>query len=59
MMTSQKVPHPVTPAKAGVHNYFNLLDSGFRRNDGKEHFSTFCETIKDEMANNYKANFLK
>ena len=45
VMISQKVPQPVTPAKAGVHNYLSLLDSGFRRNDGKEHFSTFCETI--------------
>ena len=34
MMNSQKVPQPVTPAKAGVHNYLSLLDSGFRRNDG-------------------------
>ena len=53
MMNSQKVPQPVTPAEAGVHNYLSLLDFGFRRNDGKEHFSTFCETIKN------KANYLK
>jgi len=25
--------NPVTPAKAGVQNCLNLLDSGFRRND--------------------------
>jgi|WetSurMetagenome_2_1015567.scaffolds.fasta_scaffold13676_3 hypothetical protein len=35
VMRSQKV---VTPAKAGVHGFYNhlkKLDSGFRRNDGK------------------------
>ena len=47
--------HPGEPriksgAGAGVHNYLSLLDSGFRRNDGKEHFSTFCKTIKIEPA---------
>ncbi|MFO7971515.1 MAG: hypothetical protein R6U40_07175 [Desulfobacterales bacterium] len=45
-MNSQKV---VTPAKAGVQmlcNYLKRLDSGFRRNDKKRCFGTFCETIK-------------
>jgi len=44
-MTSLEV---VTPAKAGVqvsHNSMKTLDSGFRRNDGKEHFSTFYEIV--------------
>ena len=36
---------PGSGAGAGVHNYLSLLDSGFRRNDGGKHFSTFCETI--------------
>jgi hypothetical protein len=42
---NQKV---VTPAKAGVqvsHKFLKTLDSGFRRNDGKENFSTFYESI--------------
>ena len=45
-MNSQKV---VTPAKAGVQMVYKSLkrlDSGFRRNDGKRYFMTFCETIK-------------
>ncbi|MFO7971758.1 MAG: hypothetical protein R6U40_08405 [Desulfobacterales bacterium] len=45
-MNSQKV---VTPAKAGIQilcNYLKILDSGFRRNDGKRYFMTFCEFIK-------------
>jgi len=29
-------------------NYMILLDSGFRRNDGKAHFLTFYECIKVE-----------
>ncbi len=40
-----KSPPTRHPGEPGVHNYWSLLDSGFRRNDGKEHFSTFCETI--------------
>ena len=27
-------------------NSLKILDSGFRRNDGKPHFQTFYETIK-------------
>jgi hypothetical protein len=36
----------VTPEKAGVQmlfNYLTELDSGFRRNDGRETFRTFCD----------------
>ncbi len=29
-----KIATSVTPAKAGVQNFLELLDSGFRRNDG-------------------------
>jgi hypothetical protein len=32
----------VTPAKAGVQMLLTELDSGIRRNDGKETFRTFC-----------------
>jgi four helix bundle protein len=47
MMVSQKV---VTPVKTGVQRDFNLLillDTGFRRYDGKVDFPTFCEFIKN------------
>jgi hypothetical protein len=39
----------VTPLKNGVQEFprsLETLDSGFRRNDGKEAFSTFYERIK-------------
>ena len=45
-MDSKKV---VTPVKTGVQisrNYLNRLDSGFRRNDKKQYFSTFYKLIK-------------
>ena len=35
----------VTPAKAGVQNSSVFLDSGFRRNDRKGEFPSFCESI--------------
>ena len=38
------MPDPVSgtgQARSGIQNVLNLLDSGFRRNDGKENFSTF------------------
>ncbi|MFO7971664.1 MAG: hypothetical protein R6U40_07920 [Desulfobacterales bacterium] len=44
-MNSQKV---VTPVKTGVQmlcNCLKILDSGFRRNDRKRYFVTFCEFI--------------
>jgi hypothetical protein len=47
-MVSQKV---VTPVKTGVQRDFNLLillDTGFRRYDGKVDFPTFCEFISIE-----------
>jgi hypothetical protein len=45
-MRSQK---GVTPVKTGVQRIYNglkRLDSGFRRNDVKPHFLTFCEIVK-------------
>jgi len=30
-----------------IYNWWKELDSGFRRNDGKAHFWTFYEAIKD------------
>jgi hypothetical protein len=35
---------PVTPAKAGVQNYLNYLDSRFRGNDKKREIAAFCKT---------------
>ena len=37
---------PVTPAKAGVHNILEYLDSRFRGNDKKVAKRTFYERIK-------------
>jgi hypothetical protein len=42
----------VTPAKAGVqiirtNEISNMLDSGLRRNDGREHFSDFSNKLLD------------
>jgi len=51
-MVSQKV---VTPVKTGVQMGFNLLillDTGFRRYDGKVDFPTFCEFINTDSQNN-------
>ena len=46
---SLKVPQEgVTPVKTGVQTFCRNsknLDSGFRRNDGKEAFATFFEFI--------------
>jgi len=44
-MILQKVLSIVTPAKAGVQNRFNTLDSGFRRNDTRELKMTFYELV--------------
>jgi hypothetical protein len=44
-MVSQKVTRVVTPAKAVVQNPLNSLDSGFRRNDGKNQILTFYKII--------------
>jgi hypothetical protein len=46
--------------KTGVQKGFNcpfLLDSGFRRNDGKRVFPTFYESIKVQRSKGY--NLLK
>ncbi|MFO7970180.1 MAG: hypothetical protein R6U40_00350 [Desulfobacterales bacterium] len=50
-MNSQKVVTPADPGSSpgGVqmlYNFLKRLDSGFRRNDGKRYFMTFCEFIK-------------
>jgi len=45
LTVSKKVLQAVTPAKAGVQRFLVFLDSGFRRNDRKESFPTFCEVI--------------
>jgi hypothetical protein len=41
-----KTQKNVTPAKAGVQNYLNSLDSHFHGNDDKGPNWTFYETIK-------------
>jgi len=49
----------VTPLKNGVQVFcksLKILDSGFRRNDGKWSFSTFYEFVNDK---NYFFTFLK
>jgi hypothetical protein len=49
LMNSQKV---VTPVKTGVQvlcNCLKRLDSGFRRNEVKRYFMTFCEFINIEL----------
>jgi hypothetical protein len=40
-----KSRHPVEKRGPGVCKHLGTLDSGFRRNDGKNAFSTFYETI--------------
>jgi hypothetical protein len=40
-----EVLHAVTPAKAGVQNMLNMLDSGFRRNDKSIRNPTFYEAV--------------
>jgi len=41
-----KSPSLVTPAKAGVQNLLNFLDSRLRGNDRKRLFRTFYELVK-------------
>jgi hypothetical protein len=43
LMPSQKVLNLVTPSNAGVLNVSKILDTGFRRYDGKVDFLTFHE----------------
>jgi len=45
-MISQKVGKAVTPAKAGVQNSLNSLDSRFRGNDENGTKKTFYEAVK-------------
>jgi hypothetical protein len=40
----------VTPAKAGVQNFLNFLDSRFHGNDRKRHFLTFYEAVSFGIA---------
>ena len=44
-MKSQKGTGRVTPAKAGVYNDLKLMDPRQRRDDDKEGFSTFYDSI--------------
>jgi hypothetical protein len=44
-----------TPAKAGVQNALNFLDSRLHGNDGKWLFSTLCETITVKTINMRKS----
>jgi len=37
--------HPGKAGVQGIRNELKRLDSGFRRNDRKARFPTFCETI--------------
>jgi hypothetical protein len=43
----------VTPAKAGVQKSFFFLDSGFRRNDRKAYFLSFCDPIFFDLQRRY------
>jgi len=43
-----KSRHSVEKRGPEVFKYMIILDSGFRRNDGKDAFSAFCETIKKD-----------
>ena len=45
LMRSLKVVTPVKAGVQGIRNELKRLDSGFRRNDRKARFPTFCETI--------------
>jgi hypothetical protein len=45
-MDSQKVVTSVKTGVQGIHKHLKILDSGFRRNDGKEPFQTFYEAAK-------------
>jgi len=47
-MVSQKVVTPVKTGVQGIYNCCKELDSGFRRNDGKTYFLTFCQIVKPE-----------
>jgi len=38
LIKSQKTTFSVIPAKAGIHEYRELLDPSFRRGDGLENF---------------------
>jgi hypothetical protein len=57
----------VTPAKAGVQNLLERLDSGLAvipdpdpgRNDGKENFSTFYKSISVFLFKNYFMGMLR
>jgi hypothetical protein len=43
--TFENLRFSVTPAKAGVQNTLKTLDSGFRRNDGREHETVFFKGL--------------
>ena len=46
MIVSKKVVTLVETRVQGICKYLKELDSGFRRNDGKERFQTCCEVIR-------------
>jgi hypothetical protein len=52
-LVSQKVSWLVTPAKAGVQNILNELNSGFRRNDRFKGISTFYMSVKGILPLSY------
>jgi hypothetical protein len=45
-MVSKEVVIPVETGVHGIYKSLKILDSGFRRNDGKERFQTFGEIIR-------------
>ena len=52
---SRKTPFSVIPAKAGIQEYQELLDPGFRRGDG---LKDFYETVNiDGLAKSQKVTF--
>ena len=53
-----KSRHPVEKRGPGVFKYVRALDSGFRRNDEKDAFSTFYEIIKLEVEKSILAHLL-
>jgi hypothetical protein len=61
LTASQKATKAVTPVPgfrrdrvAGVQKSLLFLDSGFRQNDSRDHFLTFCEAVNVESEENQK-----
>ena len=49
LVKSQKTPFSVIPAEAGIQEYQELLDPGFRRGDGVEDFLRNQQVSKEGM----------